>query len=164
MKEILSKINIMRVLKYALFMLLALICQNMLFTQTRFFGICPMVLPAVAVSVGMFLGVTWGSVFSLIMGVFADMGFVENTMMFTILFPALAFAAGFVAQFFVNRRFFAFMVTAFAALFITAVVQMVITMTSDGFAASMLTTVTLQTLFSLPPAALAYFPPAKWIE
>ena len=164
MKDIIAKINIKRVLWYALYMFLALVCQNMLFTETRFFGICPMVLPAVAVAAGMFEGVTWGSVFALIMGVFADMAFVENTVMFTILFPALAFASGFVAHFFINRRFFAFMLTAFGALLVTALVQMVKTMAADGFSASMLSTVILQTVFSLPPAVLAYFPPAKWIE
>lgn len=164
MKEILAKVNIKRVLNYALYMFLALVCQNMLFTQFRIFGICPMVLPAVAVAVGMFEGATWGAVFALIMGVFADMSFVENTIMFTVLFPAIAFAAGFISQFFINRRFFAYMFTAFAALLLTAIVQMIKVSLLDGWAASMLITVLLQTLLSLPPAVLAYFPPGKWIE
>ena len=38
------------------------------------------------------------------------------------------------------------------------------TAASDGWAFSMLGTVLLQTLWSLPPAVLVYFPPAKWIE
>lgn len=62
MKEIFSKINVKRVLSYALYMFLALVAQNMLFTQFRLFGTCPMVLPAVAVAVGMFQGATWGSI------------------------------------------------------------------------------------------------------
>ncbi len=164
MKEIIAKVNIKRVLYYLLYMFLALVCQNMLFTQFRLFGICPMVLPAVAVAVGMFEGATWGSVFALVMGVFADMSFVENATMFTVLFPAIAFAAGFVSQFFINRRFFAYMLTAFAALLLTAVVQMIKIVLIDGWASAMLVTVLLQTIFSLPPAVLAYFPPAKWIE
>ncbi len=164
MKEIIAKINIKRTLYYALYMFLALVCQNMLFTQFRIFGICPMALPAVAVAVGMFEGATWGSVFALIMGVFADMSFVENTIMFTVLFPAIAFASGFISQFFINRRFFAYMFTAFAALLITAVLQMIKITLIDGWAAAMLVTVLLQAVLSLPPAVLAYFPPAKWIE
>ena len=84
--------------------------------------------------------------------------------MFTLLLPALAFFAGFVSQFFINRRFFAYMGAAFAACLITAAVQMVGTAASDGWSASMLVTVALQTLWSLPPAVLVYFPPAKWIE
>ena len=164
MKEIFSKINVKRVLSYALYMFLALVAQNMLFTQFRLFGTCPMVLPAVAVAVGMFQGATWGSIFALVLGIFADMSYVENTVTFTLIFPALAFAAGFISQFFINRRFFAFMGAALAGLFVTALVQMLKTLAADGFSMAMVGTVLLQTLWSLPPAALAYFPPAKWIE
>jgi hypothetical protein len=164
LKDLIKKINIKRVLKYALYMLLAHIAQNMLFTQTRFLGVCPMVLPAVAVAVGMFEGATWGAVFSLIMGIIADMAFIENTITFTVLFPALSFAAGFVSQFFINRRFFAFMGATVIALLITGVVQMLKTSAMDVWSGSMITTILIQTLWSLPPSVLAYFPPAKWIN
>lgn len=163
-KEFFSPKNIKRLLKYALYMFLALITQNMLFTQIRPLGVCPMVLPAVAVAVGMFEGATFGAVFSLILGFFADMAFIENTTTFTILFPALAFASGFVAQFFINRRFFAYMGAAFVALLVTGIVQMLKTSAMDAFAPVMLVTVFLQTLWSMPPAVLAYYPPAEWIE
>lgn len=163
-KEFLERINIKRILRYLLFMFLSLVTQNMVFTKLRIFGVCPMVLPAVAVAVGMFEGASWGAVFSLIMGIFADMAFVENTILFTVLFPAIAFFSGFVSQFFINRRFFAFMLTAAFALFVTATVQAMKTFALDGFTMSAIPTVVMQTLWSLPPAAVAYFPPAKWIE
>lgn len=164
MKDILARIKIKRLLKYALYLFLSLVTQDMLFTQFRIFGVCPMVLPAVAVAVGMFEGASFGAIFSLIMGIFADMAYIENTVTFTLLFPALAFAAAFIAQFFVNRRFFAFMGVAFAGLLITALVQMLRAFAAGGWAWAFVPTVLLQTLWSLPPAALAYFPPAKWIE
>ena len=42
----------------------------------------------------MFEGATWGAVFALVMGVYADMSFIEMTVGYTLLFPVLAFAAG----------------------------------------------------------------------
>ena len=164
MKEIIEKINFKRILQYWLFMFLALIVQNMLFTQLRPLGVCPMVLPAVAVAVGMFEGAVWGAVFSLVLGYFADMAFIENTIAFTVLFPALSFLAGFVAQFFINRRFFAYMGAAFIGILITGIFQMLKTVAMDVWSGSMISTVILQTLWSLPFAALAYFPAAEWIE
>ena len=88
----------------------------------------------------------------------------EATFPDTLLFPALAFATGFVSQFFINRRFPGFMLAAAGALLITALVQMLKVWASDVGSPVMLGTVLLQTLWSLPPAALAYFPPARWIE
>lgn len=161
---ILSRIRTKRVLRYALFMFLSLLAQTMVLNRFRILGVCPMVLPAVAVAVGMFEGATWGSIFSLVMGIFADMAFVENTVTFTVLFPALAFVSGFVSQFFINRRFFAFMGVALAALLATGLVQMLRTAAMDVFSLSMIPTVLLQTLWSLPFAVLAYLPPARWIE
>lgn len=151
-------------LRYALFMLLTLMAQNMILSHFRLFDSCPMVLPAVAVAVGMFEGATLGPLFSLIMGIFADMSFVEHTIFFALVLPALSFTAAFVSQFFINRRFFAFMGITLAALFITAVLQMLKTLAGDTWSGAMLSTVIVQTLWSLPFSAVAYFPPAKWIK
>ncbi|MBO7669048.1 MAG: hypothetical protein J6S60_00530, partial [Oscillospiraceae bacterium] len=122
-KDILEKINFGKVSRYALYLLVVLILQNILFTQMRLLGVCPLVLPAVAVAMGMFEGATWGAVFSLVMGIFADMAFIENTIFFTLLFPALSFLAGFVSNYYINRRFFAYMGAAAGGLLITAAAQ-----------------------------------------
>ncbi len=163
-RELWGRINFGLLLRYGLYMFLALILQDMFLAQFRILGVCPMVLPAVAVAVGMFEGGTWGALFGLIMGVFTDMAYVESAVTFTVLFPALAFAAGFITHFFVNKRFFAFMGVAALGLLLTAVVQMLGVFALEGLSDGMLTTVLLQTLWSLPLAALAYFPPARWIR
>ena len=66
------------------------------------------------------------------------------------------------SQFFVNRRFFAYMGITLLALLITAGLQMLKTLAGDAWSADLITVAVLQTLFSLPPAALAYPLPARW--
>ena len=161
-RYMMPKVEWKQVLKNALYIFLCLLVQTMLLSRFRIAGICPYALPAAAVALGMFEGPIGGVLYSLVLGYFADMAFVENTVLFTLLFPALAFAAGFIAQFFINRRFFAYMGAALLGLAVTALGQMLHTSTMDGFSGAMLSTVLLQTLWSLPLAALAYIFPARW--
>ncbi len=160
-KDFLEKINIGKLILYTAYLVLALIFQNTLFTKMRLAGICPLVLPAVAVAMGMFEGATWGPLFSLVLGIFADMGFVENRVFFTLLFPALSFAAAFIANYYVNRRFFAYMTVATLGLLLTGVGQALKVAASDSFSMLMVKTIVGQTLWSLPFAVPAYFPPAR---
>ena len=162
MKELLEKIDLNKVLRYLLFMFLTLMVQNMVFSHIRPLNVCPLALPAVSAALGMFEGGTWGPLFSLLMGYFADMSFVENRVFFLILLPALSLMSAFISQFFINRRFFAFMGLALLALLITALLQMLKTLAGDAWSSEMLRVALLQTLFSLPAAALAYPLPARW--
>ena len=162
MKELLEKINLNKVVKYTLFMFLTLMAQNMVLSHIRPLGVCPLILPAAAAAAGMFEGATWGPVFSLFMGYFADMSFVENSIFLLLLLPLLSLLSAFVSQFFINRRFFAFMGITLAELLITAVVQMLKTLAGDTWSSDMLFVVVFQTLFSLPFSALAYFLPERW--
>lgn len=164
MKEFLAQTHIKRILKYAVYMILTLIVQNMLFSKIRIMGVCPMILPAVAVSVGMFEGPSFGVLFSLVLGLFADMAYVENTILFTTLLPALSFGTALITEFFVNRRFFAFMGTVLLASAVTALLQMLLTFAGDAWSGELLDTAVLQTLLSLPFSAAAYLPPARWIK
>ncbi len=157
-------VNLRRILLYLLYLFLTLVLQNMVLTHIRPLGVCAFVLPAAVVAVGMFEGSGWGAVFGLVMGLYADMAFVDTTIGFTLLLPLLAFGAGFIAQFFINRRFIGYMVVAAAALLITALMQMLWVLVSDSWSLALLSTALLQTLWSLPLAALLYLPPAKWID
>ena len=162
MGDFLEKIDFNRILRYALFMLLALMMQNMVLSHIRPLDVCPLILPAVAAAVGMFEGATFGPVFSLIMGYFADMSFVENRVFFLLLLPVLSLMAAFVSQFFINRRFFAFMGLALLSLLVTAALQILKTMAGDTWTTQLLLVGIFQTLWSLPFSALAYFLPAQW--
>ena len=162
MSDFLEKLDLNKILRYLLFMFLTLMAQNMVFSHIRPFDVCPLALPAVAAAVGMFEGATWGPLFCLLMGYFADMSFVENRVFFLILLPVLSLLSAFVSQFFINRRFFAFMGVSLLALLITSLLQMLKTMAGDAWSPALLQVALLQTLFSLPVAALAYPLPAKW--
>ena len=142
MSEFLEKIDLNKVLRYVLLMFLTLMAQNMVFSHIRPFGVCPLLLPAMAAAVGMFEGATWGPLLSMMMGYFADMSFVEHRVFFLLVLPAVSMLSAFLSQFFINRRFFAYM--------------------GDSWSTDMLTVLALQTLLSLPVAALAYPLPAKW--
>ncbi len=159
-----KKINFRRLLLYALYLFLTLVLQNMVLTHVRPLGVCPFILPAAVVAVGMFEGAARGAIFALLMGIYADMAFVETTVAFTLLFPALAFGAGFLAQFFINRRFLGFMTVAAGALLITSLMQALWVVLNDSWSSALLSTALLQTAWSLPLAALLYFPPARWID
>jgi hypothetical protein len=63
-----------------------------------------------------------------------------------------------------NRSLFAYMGIALICSLAVGVVQMLAVMAGDTFSFSMVGTVILQALWSMPFAVLAYFPPAKWIK
>ena len=163
-KDFLTPRRFKRVLWYGVYMLVVLIVQDMVLTQIRPGGVCAFIPPAAVTAVAMFEGAIPGVVFALVMGVFTDMFTPGTLITYTLLFPAIAFGVGMLAQFFVNRRFLGFMLLALAALLLTALVQtLVIALKSSGSFSAIWTAI-LQTLWSLPFAALVYFPPARWIE
>lgn len=162
MNDFFEKLDFGRYLRYGLFVFLTLTAQNMLLGNLRIMGVCPMVLPAAAAALGMFEGATFGPVFALIMGLFADMSYIETKVLYTLLLPALALGSAFVSEFFINRRFFAFMGVSVLVLLICGTLQALKTLAADAFSMDMVTVVAIQTLWSLPFSALTYFMPAKW--
>ena len=162
MRDFFQQTIIKKILRYVLYGFLALVMQNMLLTQLRIGGICPMVLPAAVAAVGMFEGLEFGVFFGLIVGIFADMAFVENTILFTILFPTIGFFSAFVSKYFINKRFVAFMVLALAASIVTAILQMIVVLIGDTWSAEYLKTAFYQIVISIPFSALAFPLPDAW--
>jgi len=104
----------------------------------------------------MFEGGTYGAVFGLFLGFFADMSFAENTVLFLVIMALLGFTAGFAADFILNRTFLPFMAAVFAGLLFTAVIQMIRPFIVGSGAGRVILTGLLQTVWSLPFAALYY--------
>ena len=163
-KDFLTLRRARRVLWYALYLFVVLIVQDMVLTQIRPGGVCAFIQPAAVAAVGMFEGAIPGVVFGLVMGIFTDMFTPHTVVTYTVLFPVLAFGVGFISQFFLNRRFIGYMIAAAAALLITSFMQVFWVVLNDSWSADMIYTALLQTAWSLPFAALLYFPPARWIN
>ena len=96
-------------------------------------------------------------VFGLVMGFLADISY-DNTALFTALFPALGFFSGVLSRWYVNRRFFAYMLVSTLAGAVTAFFQMLGLLLRGHDFGPMLFTAVVQLVWSLPMAAALYFP------
>lgn len=121
--DLINREKLRRALLYLLYMLLCLLAQDSIFANLRLFGVNMLFLPAAVVAVGMFEDGVWGAVFGLVMGFLADISY-DNTALFTALFPALGFFSGVLSRWYVNRRFFAYMLVSTLAGAVTAFFQM----------------------------------------
>jgi len=156
--ELIDFKKIRKGLWYTLSVIVTISLQNLLFSRIAIFGVKPYFVPCLVIAIAVFEGGVWGALMGLITGYFCDISLVDNTVLFMVLFAAMGFMAGFLTEFLINRRFFSFLVLAFAALFITAVCQIVplwiFLATPLG---QLLPTFILQLLWSLPFSVPAYF-------
>ena len=147
------------VLTFAVYMILAMFIQSLLFSRVSIFGYRGFILPAAAVAAGIYSDGVKGAVFGLILGLFADMSFSESIVTFTVLFPIIGFAAGVASMFYINKSFFAFITFSAAAILLTALVQMLLAVIFSGAELlPALVTALAQTAVSIIPAALLYLP------
>ena len=111
--DLINREKLRRALLYLLYMLLCLLAQDSIFANLRLFGVNMLFLPAAVVAVGMFEDGVWGAVFGLVMGFLADISY-DNTALFS----------GVLSRWYVNRRFFAYMLVSTLAGAVTAFFQM----------------------------------------
>ena len=147
------------ILEYAVYMMLVMLLQSLLFSKISIFGAKGFIIPAAAVAAGIYLGGVRGAIFGIFLGLFTDMACPETTVLFTVLFPMIGFGAGFASEFYINKSFFAFMIFSTAAILLTGLVQLAAALISGGTEiVAGLVTVLLQTLLSIPPVMLLYLP------
>lgn len=133
--------------------------QDTMFARFTVFGVKMLFVPAAVAAVGFQEGGFRGGLYGLLAGFLCDMTFAENTIMFTVLFPMVGFAAGLAAEFLMNRSYPGYLVTAAAGVLLTGVVQMLqVLAVQPGALFRCLLTVVLQMLVTMPAAALLYFP------
>lgn len=151
--------KIRRAVLYALYIIIVLVFQNLVFSRVSLLGVRCMFVPAAAVAIGMFQGSAWGAVFGLVTGYLCDMSCSENAVMFTLLFSVFGFFSGALSQRLINKRFFAYLIVCIGAFVITAAVQSfrhLFILGSD--VEDVLITAALQALWSIPFSVPLYYP------
>ena len=113
-----------RTVLYGLYLLAFLMLQNVIFNHIAPFGVRAMFLPALVVAVAVFEGGTVGGLFGLAAGIVGDLFFSGQSVLFTVLFPCIGFAAGLLVDFYLNRRLLTFVILGVAALLLSAFAQM----------------------------------------
>ena len=146
-------------LEYAVYLLLAMLLQGLLFSRLSIFGVKGFVLPAAVVAAGMYLGGVRGAVFGICLGLVTDMSYTESSFMYTIVFALIGFGAGFASEFYINKSFLVFMVMSVIAVLLSGLAQyLAAVIFGRAELVQGIVTVLLQTALSIPPMALLYLP------
>lgn len=156
--ELIDFKKIRKALWFLLCVIVAISLQNLLFSRVAVFGVHPFFVPVIVIAFGVFEGAVWGAALGLITGYFCDLTMLDSTALFMVLFAVMGFAAGFLTEFIINRRFFSYFVLALASLIITAVCQIVpLWIFQSTPLGHLLPTLLLQVLWSTPFTIPAYF-------
>ncbi len=159
--EFLELLNMKKIRKAAVYLVCVIVTmsvQNMLLGRLSFWGVHALIMPALVVAIGIFEGGVWGAAFGLVTGWLCDMTSLDSTATYMVLYAILGFGGGFLTEFLINRRFFSYMLLALAAGLITGACQIVpLWIFRSTPLISLLPTMLLQNLWSLPFAAGIYF-------
>lgn len=148
---------------YVAYLLLMLFFQDSVLGNLKILGVKPLFFPAALVAIGMFENGIWGGALGVFAGILADI-VTGYTALFTMLLPAVGFFAGVFSRWFINKRFFAFLIAGAAAIFVTGVLQAVKVWVFNGqFSFAVIFTVFIQAIVSIPFVAPLYYP-CKWIN
>ena len=143
---------------YGLYLVGALLVQNVILSHLPLFGVRVMFLPALVVAAGLFEGGWGGGLFGLAAGILSDLFFGSQSVLFTVLFPVIGFASGFLGDFFLNKRLFTYCIMGAAALFLAAFAQMFSLLFYKGqSSAALWVTALVQTLWSLACLFPSYY-------
>lgn len=148
-----------RALLYFAVVAVVLAVQTLLFSRLRPLGAAPMFVPAVVTAIALFEGGVWGAVFGLVTGILCALRYSGTVVLFPLLFAAIGFFSGMLAQYVLNRRFFSYFALSVAAFVLTAFCQMFRPLFFlDAKPLAVLRIGLLQVLWSLPFPFLIYFP------
>ena len=153
----LSKLR--RAIVYGLMLVVLFVLQELIIQPVAVLGVRAMLIPAAVIGVGLFEGGLWGGLFGLAAGYFGDMGYTEQVVLFTVLFPTVGFFAGVLGKYMLHKGFVSYMALVLLALAITAFCQMFhFLFFTDTNNWAVLRTGIIQVIWSLVWAVPIYFP------
>lgn len=157
--DLINLAKLRRAVIHALMLALLFLVQNLLGAYVAPLGVKAMFIPVAVVCVALFEGGIWGAMFGLAAGWFADMGFAENAVLFTVLFPVLGYLTGVFGKYVLRKALITALILSAAALLITAFCQMFPFLFFSGTKlGAVLKTGLLQVLWSLPFVFPIYYP------
>lgn len=156
--DLINLAKLRRGVVYALMLVLLFAVQNLLCAYVAPLGVRAMFIPVAVVCVALFEGGVWGAMFGLAAGFFTDMGFAENTILFTVLFPVVGYAVGVLGKYSMRKAFITALVLSTAALLLAALGQMFPFFFRGTNVWAVLRTGFLQLLWSLPFVPVIYYP------
>lgn len=136
---------------YAFVLIGSILLQDVILSNIPILGVKCVFLPTLVVAVALFEGGWRGGLFGVAAGVLFDLFCGSHGVLFTVIYPVIAFAIGFFADFFLNRRFFSYAVLGVLTLSFCSFVQMFSMLFYQGQAlGALLRTAIIQTILGLP--------------
>ena len=130
----------------------------MLFATLKIFGAGLMIMPMYIAAIGLYEGGVWGGILGILGGMMIDISTSETGFAFMFLFMAVGFFVGWFTEFFINRRFYSFMIVALLAGLFIAVCRMISPwIFKGGSFTAVLFIAVKQAVFSLIFAVPSYF-------
>jgi rod shape-determining protein MreD len=144
------KRTIVKVLRYALFLLVLYILQGLIFSHFKIFGSVPMLFPMAVAGVALFAGSITGGTFGLFAGILCDISLNQPAVIFTVTFAVLGLLIGSLSESVITRSLVSYCILSVLCLALTAFFQMFSLLFFAGQSPSLLVrTAVIQTLVSL---------------
>ena len=148
-----------RAIIYALLLLALFVLQDLVISHITVLGVRAMLIPAAVVAIGLMDGGAWGGFVGLASGFFCDIGYSEQTVLFTVLFAAVGFFCGVLGKYMLHKGFVSYIVLFLVSMSVITLCQMFrFLFFTDTDAAAVYRTGLIQLLYSLVWAVPVYFP------
>ena len=113
-----------RIISHAIIVIVAYLLQAAFFSGLKVGGAAPLILPLVAVGIGLFDGGLWGGIWGVICGLLCDVSLTDSGTLFTIFLAIAGFFTGFLSEFVLARGFPSFFTVSIVTLVLSALLQM----------------------------------------